>query len=123
MLRRTLWPRTHLLLKRMVNLTKQLTDMIYSCSGPLGAARTPFQGSEAAGHGREDMSRVKHSSSGLEKQNAISWLQVKTSGTAGMTDIDHQPTEKSDKTFSLLEIKVLLLSIRRTRSGSLSCSP
>lgn len=91
--------------------------------GPLGAARTPFQGSEAAGHGREDMSRVKQSSSGLEKQNAVSWLQGKTFGTGGMADVDHQPSEKPDKAFSLLEIRVLLLSIRRKRSGSLSGSP
>lgn len=72
------------------------------CSGPLGAARTPFQGSEATGRRREDMSRVKKSSSGLGKQNAVSWLQVKTSGTGGMADVDDQPPGKSDKAFSLL---------------------
>lgn len=48
------------------------------------------------------MSRVKKSSSGLEKQNAVSWLQVKTSGTGGMADVGHPPTGKSDKARSLL---------------------
>lgn len=72
------------------------------------------------------MSRVKKSSSGLEKQNAVSWLQVKTSGTGGMTDktsgtggmtdIEYPPTGRSDKALSSLEIRVLFFKYPKEKT-------